>query len=359
MQGKTRKCPHCGEIIDINATICPVCAEDIPQKEDCPFCGEDIDKSSEICPYCGEKIESTHTNKKTINLTNINIKNIVNYIIKTIFIIILLVVIYFIGNGIYMHFMLTSSYGLTKLAFKDLEDYRNACTADEQLKAINSVYAIASNGIRKNKDDDMYYAIKGYAAWVESVILSNHNTTQIKNSSGYKESVELTNKALSINPNNYIALQTSAGYSLTLDNDTNKALEYLNKAIEQNPKYAILYYLRANVYIRQNVDNKFIVEDLNNAIKYAPKASEYYRLRAVTKINNPAEYKSALKDANKAINLCKNPPSNRYMARSLARYLTGNVKGALEDCDKTIELEKDDNVLKVYQEYKKELESKL
>ena len=375
MEPNKKRCPYCNEIIDSNLTICPICCETLPndtkqEEYHCPFCNEIIDKNVDVCPICDEVLKKRDNTIIEKNSDNIRVKPKLNLSLdfnlisknkhKIIILLLLLGVVYFVGKVLYTNVMYKSLFGTTKFGIEYLDEYRNACTDGEQLKAINSAYAIASNGIKKNPDKDMPYAIKGYAAWVESTIYSKNKVELIKNNPRYKESVELTNKALSINPNNYIALQTLSGYSRTLENDTEKALEYINRAIEENPKYANLYYLRAHIYIRQNVDKKIILDDLNKAVKYAPKSSEYYRMRAAIKLEEPTMYKSALSDANKSIKLCKNPPADRYIVKSMARYLTQDTKGALEDCNKAFDIGFDDeNAFKVYEEYRKELESKL
>lgn len=375
MEPNKKRCPYCNEIIDSNLIICPICCETLPddieqEKYHCPFCNEIIDKNVDVCPICDEELPKQDNIIKEESSKDIQVKPKLNLSLdfntisknmhKIIILLLLLSVVYFVGKVLYTNFMYKSLFGTTKFGVEYLDEYRNACTDGEQLKAINSAYAIASNGIKKNPDYDMPYAIKGYAAWVESMIYSKNKVELIKNNHRYKESIELTNKALSINPNNYIALQTLSGYSRTLENDTEKALEYINKAIEENPKYANLYYLRAHIYIRQNVDKRIILDDLNKAVKYAPKSSEYYRMRAAIKLEEPTMYKSALSDANKSIKLCKNPPADRYIVKSMARYLTQDTKGALEDCNKAFDIGFDDeNAFKVYEEYRKELESKL
>ena len=375
MEPNKKRCPYCNEIIDSNLTICPICCETLPndtkqEEYHCPFCNEIIDKNVDVCPICDEVLKKRDNTIIEKNSDNIRVKPKLNLSLdfnlisknkhKIIILLLLLGVVYFVGKVLYTDIMYKSLFGTTKFGIEYLDEYRNACTDGEQLKAINSAYAIASNGIKKNPDKDMPYAIKGYAAWVESTIYSKNKVELIKNNPRYKESVELTNKALSINPNNYIALQTLSGYSRTLENDTEKALEYINRAIEENPKYANLYYLRAHIYIRQNVDKRIILDDLNKAVKYAPESSEYYRMRAAIKLEEPTMYKSALSDANKSIKLCKNPPADRYIVKSMARYLTQDTKGALEDCNKAFDIGFDDeNAFKVYEEYRKELESKL
>lgn len=55
--GNTKICPYCGEDIDINATVCPICceslSEDMPTMV-CDICGETIPADSTVCPICGE-----------------------------------------------------------------------------------------------------------------------------------------------------------------------------------------------------------------------------------------------------------------------------------------------------------------
>lgn len=66
-----RKCPFCDEMIDDNATVCPICGEDLPKeplpehehpteelvdrdKRECPICGEMISAHLDVCDICGE-----------------------------------------------------------------------------------------------------------------------------------------------------------------------------------------------------------------------------------------------------------------------------------------------------------------
>ena len=66
-----RKCPFCDEMIDDNATVCPICGEELtedpsPEQEhvteesdhtemrECPICGEMIDAHFDVCDICGE-----------------------------------------------------------------------------------------------------------------------------------------------------------------------------------------------------------------------------------------------------------------------------------------------------------------
>lgn len=381
MSEKTRKCPHCGEVItDISLTVCPACAEDLPKEEpevmtiNCAFCGEKIDKNAAFCPNCGEKIKNRNNevNKPQKN----NFLKIVKNTVITIFAIILLIQMYHVGKSMYLNFMIDSLYGSTKRGLEYLDKIQTINSEDETGQALRCAYSTSSHAIKKHKDKDMPYAIKGYASWGLSGLYYKNNLNLRKNSLNYKESKELTDKALSINPNNYVALQTYAEYNYILDNNLDKALEYLNKALKQNPKYADAYFLRAKINIDKNGSFDNILEDLDSAIKYAPNRFLYYSTRANIKMAKK-DYDSALKDANKSIELCPTGPASVYMTRSKIKEQLKDFAGAIEDCDKVIEITKEEKIEAImpkdidkeqkikdakimkYDEYRKSLKSKL
>lgn len=53
-----KNCPYCGEQIDGNASVCPICGETLPNDVGnsitCEVCGESIPADSDVCPICGE-----------------------------------------------------------------------------------------------------------------------------------------------------------------------------------------------------------------------------------------------------------------------------------------------------------------
>ena len=376
MSKEIRKCPHCGEIItEENLTVCPACAEDLPKEESeslkivCPYCGEEIDKTSTFCPSCGEKIKNNNgSNNKNLKSENKNSMKIIGYIVKTVFTIILLIVSCVVGKSMYMNFMLFSLYGTTKLGLERLNEASTACTINDAIDAANGAYRIASNGLIKHGDKDMPYAIKGSAAFIQSTLYNDFDIKRIKNDHYYEEAIKLTDKALSINPNNFIALHTKAKNSYLMENDFEKALEYINKAIEQNPKYAKLYFTRATINMKRNVDYKIIMDDYDNAIKYGPKISIYYSTRALAKNMYAKDTDSMLEDANKAVELCNNSAIG-YVDRCMIKDKIGDYKGALEDCDKAILLNVEGNSFmrndsiqntnKVIEIYKNTIKSKM
>ena len=62
---QNKQCQYCGEEIDSNAVVCPICGEQLEsekaavEKKVCPFCGEEIDSNADVCPYCGEQLGDT------------------------------------------------------------------------------------------------------------------------------------------------------------------------------------------------------------------------------------------------------------------------------------------------------------
>lgn len=334
----------------------------------CPFCGERIGECTEICPFCKEKINGKSKPK------SLNFKNIFTSIAKSIFIVLLLIVIGIVGKYGYMYYMSTSLYGTTKLGLEDLDKGQVTYKDTERNKIYTHAYAISSNALRKYNDKDMPYAIKGAAAMMLSG-LRTKNYQQRKENHYYKESVELTNKALSINPNNYVALETMSTVN-SLEKNYDAALKNINKAIEQNEECARLYFARATVktYVYKNEEDmrknyKDFITDIDRAIELAPKNPMYYYIRANVKLVAQKDLESALEDTNKSIELIKNPPAAYYFARAHIKGNMGNYSSALEDCDKAIALcEQDDSLsefeknffdLKLYQAYRKFLIDKI
>lgn len=46
----SKKCPNCGNTVEINFNVCPVCKETLKRK--CKICGESVDVTWKYCPYC-------------------------------------------------------------------------------------------------------------------------------------------------------------------------------------------------------------------------------------------------------------------------------------------------------------------
>jgi hypothetical protein len=52
--GESRKCPHCAELVKIDAKVCKHCGRDLPPPEGrkCPHCGNPVSAYAERCLAC-------------------------------------------------------------------------------------------------------------------------------------------------------------------------------------------------------------------------------------------------------------------------------------------------------------------
>lgn len=64
-------CPHCGAAVDVNASVCPECGQELVKRKYCPHCGERIDADCIICPKCGKQAGELPQDKQ-INIVNNN-----------------------------------------------------------------------------------------------------------------------------------------------------------------------------------------------------------------------------------------------------------------------------------------------
>jgi tetratricopeptide (TPR) repeat protein len=122
------------------------------------------------------------------------------------------------------------------------------------------------------------------------------------------------------------------------DHEYDKAIEYFNNAIEKDSKNAEYYYMRGICYYCLNEYEK-AVEDDTKAIALNPECAKYYCNRG-SDYSWLKEYKKAIADYLKAIEYDNN--ETRYyveLARSLCR--AGDTKGALENVQKAMALDKD------------------
>jgi len=50
-----KRCPNCGNAIEDNFNVCPICKETLKRK--CPNCGERVEVAWKYCPYCEKDLK--------------------------------------------------------------------------------------------------------------------------------------------------------------------------------------------------------------------------------------------------------------------------------------------------------------
>lgn len=60
------KCPECEQNVSETATNCPHCGYTLGRKKFCKFCGQKIDIDCIICPICGKRVEGGVDDRQVI-----------------------------------------------------------------------------------------------------------------------------------------------------------------------------------------------------------------------------------------------------------------------------------------------------
>ena len=122
-------------------------------------------------------------------------------------------------------------------------------------KEYKKTLQLSEDLVKKNPNNDLALALNAKAL---SYLKQNDDARMI------------VQKALEINPNNYLANECYGTlYSEYDKKDYNTAIKYLTKSIELNPNYDVAYINRGLAYSHLN-DNKKAIEDFNNALKISP-----------------------------------------------------------------------------------------
>jgi tetratricopeptide (TPR) repeat protein len=160
--------------------------------------------------------------------------------------------------------------------------------------------------------------------------------SRIKIESEKKEALNLVNQAIKLQPN-YIQAYVLRGWIYSqLKNNSQALLDY-NKAISIDPEYDGSYMLRASAKIALE-DPSGALNDYNKAISINPENFIALENRGSVKLIL-SDGRGALDDFNRASKI--NNGSDRLVVsigRCGANGAVGNIKEALQDCNKAIEL---------------------
>jgi tetratricopeptide (TPR) repeat protein len=160
--------------------------------------------------------------------------------------------------------------------------------------------------------------------------------SKIRIESEKKEALKLVNQAIKLQPNYTQAYVLRGWLHSQLKNNSQALLDY-NKAISIDPEYDGSYLLRASAKIALE-DQSGALNDYNKAISINPENFIALENRGSVKLIL-SDGRGALDDFNRASKINNN--SDRLIVsigRCGANGAVGNIKEALQDCNKAIEL---------------------
>src|SRR5262249_7753342 len=158
-------------------------------------------------------------------------------------------------------------------------------------------------------------------------------------------------RAIGLNPQLGYAYLTRGGVDVAKA-ELSKALDDYKRAIELSPNDPYAFLGRGNAYSllgdRARVENpalsndyyKLAFDDFNQALALRPNLSDVYRNRgdAYLRRNNPGDSEQAIKEYNQALRLEDNYNPATYLYRGIAYRNTGNVRLAITDLQKALDL---------------------
>jgi tetratricopeptide (TPR) repeat protein len=187
--------------------------------------------------------------------------------------------------------------------------------------------------------------------WKNSITLSNHALQVTKdnymayNNRGsaydelgqYQRAIEDLNKSILLKPN-YNLAYCNRGTAYAGLGQYQRAVEDFNKAIHLKPDFADAYHSRGTIYYNLG-QKQLAIEDFNKAIRLKSDYIDAYYNRG-TIYGALGQYQRAIEDFNKAIRL-KPDYIDAYYNRGTAYAMLGQHPLAIEDYNKTIRLKPD------------------
>ena len=237
-----------------------------------------------------------------------------------------------------------------EISDSDIEKYlrnsiENRQKINSQLEALRQANAAQTQRIKeletqianiKTVQDEQRIATE--FANEDKIFISNQKTEEAQklNSQGnYQKSLELSNEALELNPQNSMAYYNRGSVKLRTKN-YNSAIEDFTKSIEINPNYSVAYNDRGEAYrYLKQYDNA--VANYNKAIELSPNYTYPYNNRGIVH-DALKNYDAAISDFNKALELNPNYATPYYNRGNVYMHIS-KYDNAVADYSKAIELD--------------------
>jgi tetratricopeptide (TPR) repeat protein len=264
------------------------------------------------------------------------------------------------------------------------EDYQRAIADYTKAIELDPKYisSYTNRGIAYNQQGNYQQAISDYTKVIEldpkNAVAYTGRGLGYYNQGDYQQAIADYTKALELDPQNATAYY-NRGLAYADQGDFQQALADYTKALELDPQDADVYYNRAWAYYNQG-DYKPAISDYTKVLELEPQAADAYDNRGDAYAAQ-GDYQQAIADYTKAIELDPNylsswnglcrvsslmgsapkgmnaceqaiklAPDNGYLhdSRGLARALTGDYQGAIEDFKFFIEWSKQNNLYEQY-----------
>ncbi len=149
----------------------------------------------------------------------------------------------------------------------------------------------------------------------------------------YEDAIADLTKAMEFSPDN-VSLLTTRGAAYAEHKDNDAAMQDYGMAIKKDPKNKYTYYERGRLYFTMN-DTIAALNDFTKVIDLDKFGAMGWSARGLVYLRS-GKYKEAIQDLNEAILLEER--AGDFFNRALARYHTNDLRGAMADYDKGLDL---------------------
>lgn len=172
-------------------------------------------------------------------------------------------------------------------------------------------------------------------SWILVVVIVLLSSFTFIKSQAYSDPMTFYNSAISHNSDS-APLYNNRGYLKYTKNDFKEAIKDYDIAISINEKYADAYYNKGIAEYCLN-NYKDAIDNYKKAVSIRPKYAKVYNDMGIA-LGSTGNLKEAIISFNKAIEIDPKFPDT-YFNRALAKYYSKNFTGTIEDCEKYLMLE--------------------